>query len=151
VIEHGCGDGNQLAYCDYQTYLGLDVSAEAISICKEKFSHDDTKAFKLNSEYSDETAELTLSLDVIYHLIEDDVFESYMTRLFDSAEKYVIIYSSNLEGGETMNHVRHRKFTDYVERNNPDWTLLTTVPNKYPYSEKTPSGSISDFFIYGKL
>jgi hypothetical protein len=151
VIEHGCGDGNQLTYGDYPTYMGFDVSSEAISICKENFSHDDTKTFKLNSEYSGETAELALSLDVIFHLVEDDVFESYMTRLFDSAEKYVIIYSSNLEVGETMDHVRHRKFSDYIEKNNPGWKLLATVPNEYPYSEKTRSGSTSDFFIYGKL
>ena len=37
-------------------------------------------------------AELALSLDVIYHLVEDTVYESYMGQLFDSATKYVIVY-----------------------------------------------------------
>ncbi len=36
-------------------------------------SHDKTKNFKLMEEYAGEVAQSTLS-DVIYHLIEDDVF-----------------------------------------------------------------------------
>lgn len=47
--------------------------------------------------YANETADLTLSLDVIYHLIEDNVFFTYMDRLFDSSTKFVIIYSLNTD------------------------------------------------------
>ena len=35
------------------------------------------------------------SLDVIYHLVEDEILKSYMTTLFGTARKLVIIYSSN--------------------------------------------------------
>lgn len=36
-----------------------------------------------------------MSLDVIYHLIEDEIYNKYMNNLFMAAEKYVFIYSSN--------------------------------------------------------
>ena len=86
VIEYGCGDGNQLRLAEYPSYIGFDVSQKAISLCEENFLNDQTKIFKLMSQYNGETAELTLSLDVIFHLIEDDIFYCYMKRLFDSSE-----------------------------------------------------------------
>lgn len=150
VIEHGCGDGNQLTYGKYESYVGFDISPEAIAICKKKFAGDNAKVFKSSSEYSGESGELALSLDVIFHLVEDDVFELYMARLFESARKYVIIYSSNTEEGETMDHVRHRRFSDYIEKKYPEWRLSETVPNRYPYTEGDQSGSTSGFFIYEK-
>jgi len=150
VIEYGCGDGNQLAMAQYPKYIGFDVSPIAISICSERFSSDGTKAFKLMEEYGGETAELTLSLDVIYHLVEDDVFEDYMNRLFDSAERFVIIYSSDTDENpeDTVDHVRHRHFSKWIKENKPGWKLIKYIPNRYPFNGDVKSGSFADFFIY---
>ncbi|MBW2466814.1 MAG: methyltransferase domain-containing protein [Deltaproteobacteria bacterium] len=150
VIEHGCGDGNQLGYMKYSSYLGFDISTEAIAICRNKFKSDPTKSFATNSEYAGEKAELSLSLDVIYHLVEDEVFESYMDRLFSSSNSYVIIYSSNFDDTPSgkQGHVRNRKFTDYVKRKLPDWEMIEHIPNEYPPSEDGKVGSSADFFIY---
>ena len=151
VIEHGCGDGNQLGYGQYKSYIGFDESTEAVSICKRKYKDDKSKSFKINQEYRGEVADLTLSLDVIYHLVEDDVFESYIKRLFESSSKYVFIYSSDLEEqNQTMDHVKHRNFTKFVEEFLPEWKLIKKIDNKFPFSEEAPSGSHSDFFIYQK-
>jgi len=146
VIEYGCGDGNQLTLCKYPKYLGFDVSPTAINRCKEIFRGDTTKSFKLTGEYANETAELTLSLDVIYHLVEDNVFENYLRRLFDSSEKFVIIYSSDCGENPLVQkpHVRHRKFTGWIEKNLPAWKLIKHIPNACE-----SSGPLSvDFFIY---
>jgi hypothetical protein len=155
VIELGCGDGNQLTLARYPRYLGFDVAKSAIDRCTSLFRGDATKAFKLMSEYSGERADLSLSLDVIYHLVEDAVFDAYMRRLFDTAAQFVAIYSSN---DATLNatlgsapHVRHRKFTDWIERNAPGWQLLQHVPNEYPYSPANPGEtSCADFYFYGR-
>lgn len=48
VIEWGCGDGNQLKLAQYPQYMGIDVSAKAIEICKEKFYEDSSKQFYCN-------------------------------------------------------------------------------------------------------
>ncbi len=74
MIEYGCGDGNQLILADYPQYIGFDVSPDAVALCKKIFSADLTKAFHLMDEYNHQTADLTLSLDVIYHLVEDECF-----------------------------------------------------------------------------
>ncbi len=149
VIDHGCGDGRQLKLAKYKSYIGLDVSSKAVSLCRKKFRKDGSKVFKTYDEYNDETAELALSLDVIFHLVEEDVYNSYMKILFNSSERFVIIYSSNKDS-EQNRHEKHRKFTTYVEKNFLDWELIQHVPNKYPYTGDISKSSSSDFFIYKK-
>ncbi|CAG0965319.1 hypothetical protein ANRL3_01146 [Anaerolineae bacterium] len=152
VIEFGCGDGNQLELANYQRYLGLDVSETVISLCKQKFAFDATKTFKMMQEYEGEIAELSLSLDVIYHLVENEVFEKYMRALFRASSRYVIIYSSNSDNnkGYKGTHVRHRNFTKWIENNIFDWKIKQHIPNKYPYNGDYMTGSFADFYIYEK-
>lgn len=150
VIEYGCGDGNQLKLAEYPAYIGFDISPKAVSRCREIFQHDKTKSFRLMSEYRQETAQLTISLDVLYHLVEDETYHSYMKRLFDSADQYVAIYSSNtdMNSAEHDVHVRHRKFTAWVEVHRPQWRLIQHIPNKFPFKGDYSDGSFADFFIY---
>ena len=152
VIEYGCGDGNQLKLAEYPSYVGFDVAPKAIDMCKEAFAHDDTKLFKAMDSYNDESADLTLSLDVIYHLVEDNVFSSYMNRLFSSSNKFVIIYSSDTDVNpeNTAAHVRHRNFSKWIIENLPEWKLYKHIPNRYPFKGSSKTGSFADFFIYKK-
>ena len=150
IIELGCGDGNQLKLADYPIYSGYDISSDAVERCRKLFSQDETKSFHLVADYRGEFADLALSLDVIFHLVEDAVFTEYMNRLFSAAKKYVIIYSSNSEQNspDQGRHVRHRRFTDWVNEQKGEWDLGLHIPNRYPYDAKTGKGSFSDFFIY---
>ena len=152
IIEFGCGDGNQLSLAKYPKYLGFDVSKTAVHICKNKFRGDKTKEFKLLTHFSGEKAELILSLDVIYHLVEDNIFLSYMQTLFGASTKYVIIYSSNKTSSKQARHVKHRKFTDWIDLNKKDWGLMKYIPNKYPLtdSKNDSISSFCDFYIYIK-
>jgi 2-polyprenyl-3-methyl-5-hydroxy-6-metoxy-1,4-benzoquinol methylase len=149
VMEFGCGDGNQLSLGQYPQYMGFDISKTAIKHCKKRFKNDSTKTFAPMNEYAnDKKAELVLSLDVIYHLIEDKVFEEYTDRLFNASTKFVIIYSSNSDG-ETTYHVKSRKFTSYIEKNIKGWNLLEHIPNKWPFDKNDPDNtSGADFYIY---
>jgi len=149
IIEYGCGDGNQLKFAEYPTYIGFDISTKAIELCQDIFQHDKTKSFRLMTEYRGETAQLTLSLDVIYHLIEDEIYYSYMERLFNSSERFVIIYSSDYDG-EQEYHEKRRQFTKLVNTNEPHWKLIRHIPNRFPYNGKNEEGSLSDFYIYEK-
>lgn len=153
VIEYGCGDGNQLRLAAFPNYLGFDVSPKAINICKGIFRGDSSKNFKLIGDYNYERADLTLSIDVIYHLVEDQVFESYMKRLFDSSDKYVIVYSTDYEErpSDAAPHVRHRNATEWIKKNCPSWQLIQQIPNKYPFHRDFNEGSNADFYFYQKL
>jgi hypothetical protein len=152
VIEYGCGDGNQLSLAQYPKYIGFDVSPNAMARCLKSFSDDEAKTFKLMDAYGGETAELTLSLDVIYHLVEDTVFVDYMNRLFDSSERFVVIYSSDTDDNPdgTAAHVRHRNFSKWINDHKVGWKLIKHIPNKYPFNGDTKSGSFADFYIYSK-
>jgi hypothetical protein len=93
---------------------------------------------------------LALSLDVIFHLVEDPLFDEYMKRLFHAAERFVTVYASNT--GETppdeADHVRHRKFTDWIDAQAPDWRLMGHIPNRHPYEGNYKTGSFSEFYLY---
>lgn len=153
VIEFGCGDGNQASLSHYPTYIGFDISQTAITTCNERFSQDTTKKFFLINEYQNQKADLTLSLDVIFHLVEDSVFQEYMNRLIHASNKYVIIYSSDSDENPHAEvlHVKHRKITRWMKENYPNWKLIEHIPNKYPYQGDYKEGSFADFFVYEKV
>lgn len=151
VAELGCGDGNQLKYAIYPQYIGYDVSEDAIEQCKRLFCNDITKKFHLMNELNSLHADVTLSLDVIYHLVEDTVFNDYMNKLF-LAEKFVIIYSSNTnkQGLIQAPHVFHRNFTDYINKHFPAWRLFSFIQNPYTYNQNRYTTTFSNFYIYSK-
>ena len=93
-----------------------------------------------------------MSLDVIYHLLEDNIFDSYMKNLFNSSNKFVCIYSSNIDIGWDK-HVKHRKFTDWIEKNEIDnWRLIEYIPNKYLFDpKKIGTTTLADFYFYEKI
>ena len=153
VIEFGCGDGNQLRLARYPAYHGLDVSPLAVETCRSIFTGDPTKRFGLVKDYAGETADLALSLDVIFHLVEDEVFHAYMERLFDAGERFVIAYSSDTDDNTktTHPHVRHRRFTDWVREHRPGWRMTRHIPNAHPYNGDNESTSFADFFVFERV
>jgi hypothetical protein len=91
-----------------------------------------------------------MSLDVIYHLVEDDVFDEYMKTLFDASNRFVIIYASDTDDNRSdrESHVRHRSFTRWIRENRPGWHLIERIPNRYPYYGDYRTGSFADFFVF---
>lgn len=151
VIEFGCGDGNQLSLFKTKYYTGFDVSEYIIKELKIRYQDDQNKSFLLLSEYDNQQADLIISLDVIYHLIEDNVYDNYMNMLFEASKEYVIIYASNYEH-RLSQHVRHRKFTDWIDKHKKSWRLNQMIPNKYPYKIwNSRNTSFSDFYIFEKI
>lgn len=149
VIEFGSGDGHQLSLAKYPEYVGVDVSETAVLACRQKFSGDSGKTFVTLSEYSGQKADLALSLDVIFHLVEDESFTAYMKTLFDAADRFVIIYSSNTNEQHKAPHVRHRKFTDWADQNRTEFPLIAYIPNIFPYDVNDPDNtSFADFYIF---
>lgn len=148
VIEFGVGDGAQLSLAKYPQFVGVDVSPTSVSLCRKRFADHPAYNFCSVEEAVGLTADLSLSLDVVYHLVEDQVFDAYMERLFNASQRWLIIYASNQERIEAE-HVRHRKFTRWVQKNRPDFTLSEVVPNRYPYDPADPENtSFADFYVY---
>lgn len=144
VFDYGCGSGDQIGLFDFDGYTGIDVS---IKVLKENIRKYPNKKFirALDGNRYD----LTMSCDVIYHLIDENTFKTYMFFLFELSRKYVIIYSSNGDKLDVSSvHVKDRNFMSAVPDN---FKLIKFIPNRYPYDPKEPAQtSISDFYIFQK-
>jgi SAM-dependent methyltransferase len=155
VVEFGCGDGNQLSLLSMEKYIGLDVSPTAIQKCIGKFEGDQAKSFYLyNSFCFKDAAELfkmecSMSLDVLFHLVEQKVYDIYLDHLFSSAGKIVIIYAANLDIPLQSTHEYYRMFTKDIEIKYPQWELTRTIKNRYPAKNfEDQEGSLADFFVF---
>ncbi len=150
VIEFGCGDGRQLQLANYPAYVGLDVSPEAVRLCTERFLDDPSKRFMTANE-DPGTADLTLSLDVIFHLVEDHTFDRYMERLFSRALRFVVIYASDYDAPTRDAHVRHRNFSDWIGRQAIEWRRVLHIPNPYPFDLRAPNEtSFANFHVFSR-
>lgn len=149
VVDHGCGDGNQLSLAVYPRYLGLDVSPSAVRRCIDRYADDPAKSFLAVDPLAmlDNAgwlrADLALSMEVLFHLVERAVFETYLRQLFASAERFVVICARDGEhpGGP---HERYRPFTPWVARQAPEWELVERVA--------APAGVdlVSDLFLFAR-
>jgi SAM-dependent methyltransferase len=153
VIEWGCGDGNQLELYEFPRYVGADVSSTSIKMCRERFD-DPSKTFLLAADVTPAIGrfDLSMAIDVIFHLVEDDVFDRFMEGLFDYSSRFVCIYSSNTNRKTLHRHVRHRRFTDWIERNRPEWRLDTFVRNRHrvPIGFENKYFTFCDFYFFAR-
>ena len=151
AIEFGVGDGNQLTLINYPNFVGIDISKTIVQKCKEKFLGDTSKEFFVYDPalpVLSKQFDISLSLDVLYHLVEESVFIGYLKDLFKTSHKYVLVYSTNFHENET-DHVYHREFTKYVESMFPDFKLIETKENPfYGYGQQK---SRANFYLFEKI
>lgn len=149
VADFGRGDGNLLSLLRPPAYTGLDVSADGAGSLPQRFPQHAFLPFARAGALR--PAHLCRSIDVIFHLIEPDVFAAYKDVLFAHATHLVLIYASNIDRDWPAPHVRHRRFTDHVARQFPDWRLCAHLPNPYPFDPARPDEtSFTDFFVYAR-
>ena len=89
----------------------------------------------LLNAYADEKAALTLSLDVMYYLIDDELSEHHMHSLFSASTRYLVIYSSDASNSTSLSegpHVNHRQYAKWVEDNAVGWQFLEEIENTSP-------------------
>lgn len=152
MIEFGCGDGVQLKLFNAPTYIGIDVSQTVIQQCRTRFSDHSDKRFILSNDYVGERADLSLSLDVIFHLVEEPVYNMYLDRLFAAAERYVLIYSTSADLQNTgMPHVRHRDVAADVRRLFPQFERMTLEEENLPPPVRFDRGLPTRFFLYQRM
>lgn len=158
VLELGCGDGNQLSLATYPRYLGLDVSPTAVELCTSRFADDPTRSFlwfepnHLADPAGFIRADLTMSLDVLYHLIDPSALARHLELLFGLSERLVVIYAGSPRRRDALvdaAHVVHQDFETWIDSNAHGWELRSHHPNPYPFDPASPDDtSFSDFFVY---
>lgn len=141
LIDWGCGDGQvlELIRLEDALYHGVDCSPTILDRMRRKFPEH---SFSTDDGHQP-TAELALSMDVLFHLPADHDYSAYLFDLFGSARKYVMIYSTNYAGGRTARHVFRREFTPDIAERFPDWELTAV---ETPLRE-----GLASFFVYEKV
>jgi SAM-dependent methyltransferase len=147
VVDWGCGDGQVLELVELHgaQYIGVDVSPLIVAKMREKFTGP-RYLFHTPEAFATGTRtrfDLALSFDVLFHFPSDFDYFTYLLNLFDSAEKYVIVYSTNYAGGRTARHVFRREFTPDIAERFPEWELTTV---ETPLRE-----GLASFFVYEKV
>jgi SAM-dependent methyltransferase len=142
LLEFGCGDGNNLSLIKCKEIHGVDVSETALKLCKEKVKG----TFYQYDEFKPITVDLTLSMDVIYHLIEDEVYNDYMDKLTSNDSKHLIIYANN-EDKYFAPHMMSREFTKHPLLNDR-YAFKNVVANNYPFDGV--KGSVSQWYYFTK-
>tara|TARA_R110002126_G_scaffold291650_1_gene454847 strand:+ start:1712 stop:2308 length:597 start_codon:yes stop_codon:yes gene_type:complete len=144
VLELGCGDGNQLSHINYKEYHGFDISDIAIELCNQKFKNKENYYFTSDVDRLSNAYDAVLSLDVIYHIVEDELYYQYIDDLFGRSSKYVVVFSSNFSNNPASQHIRHRSFTTDVENYVDNFKLYTTL--------ETPKEVLTsaNFYFYKK-
>jgi SAM-dependent methyltransferase len=143
INDFGCGDCNQVNLIKkIENYTGYDVSKTVLNKCKYKFSSKPNLNFVEDIKEM-KSSDMSCSFDVIYHIVEDIYFEEYMSNLFNFSKKYVLIYSTNENRNRKSNHIKHRKFTEWVSKNYTEFKIIKE--KKYPNKDNGVS-----FFLFEK-
>lgn len=149
VAEYGCGDGNNLRlYTNIKNYVGYDVSNTAILQRQKEYITDRTKTF---IHYDGTRApwngsplpiyDMTMSLDVLYHLVDINIWKTYLENLFTTSSKIVVIFATDIDR-PASNHVLFRKFTQYIATHFKCWSLEPEPP------KEVQKGTSARFYVY---
>lgn len=114
VLEFGCGDGAQLGLYSFSSYTGIDVSRRAVELCKSAYRFDESKQFFTvvpGSELEFRPADLVICIEVLMHIIDDGDYEWTLQKLFDHANRFVLIL--NPLGGQ----LQRRRSRHEIDRN----------------------------------
>ena len=88
-------------------------------------------------------ADLSMSLDVSYHITDYNGWERHLNDLFSLSLKYVLIYSVNSERKTVVRHMKHRMFSEWIAANINGSVLLDKA--FYPGKENGIG-----FYLFGK-
>lgn len=108
IAEVGCGDfnfgSNLLKLYPEATYTGYDISEYIVKKNQEKWpQYTFTNDFKLP------LADLSLCVDVLYHILDDELYEKTLQALKNGWKKYLALSAYENEE-ESSGHVKIRAF-----------------------------------------
>lgn len=124
VLDMGCGDGVVASMLRVPEYLGYDPSDTAIEMCKKAMPE---RSFTCTLPLGGRVYGMVLSMDVIFHLVRDDDYYSYLRSMFRLADNHILVYGTNHEK-RGASHVRHREWTLDIPCN---WSMSSVLNTKF--------------------
>jgi predicted O-methyltransferase YrrM len=131
VLDLGCGDGYVASRLRVAEYVGYDPAPSALALCRAAMPG---RAFV--GELPAGPFDLVLSLDVMFHLVDDADYREHIFWLLSLGSCALVWSTDHAERG--AKHVLHRKWTADVP---PGWAV-TRIPTEhksaYLLTRKTP-------------
>lgn len=130
VIDWGCGDGEVARQFEVAEYIGLDISTAAVEICSRRITGPGRTFLHFDGFTPPDLppAQLALSLDVIFHQVDDDSYRRHLELVFGSAP-LVCIHSSNHDEQTGVAHFLSRAFVRDIPA---AWRCLREGPEGAP-------------------
>lgn len=143
ILDLGCGDLHFASQLSVDKYTGVDIvdHVHPTSIAAKDFT---TKVSRFDELDDVDGAELCMSIDVLYHILPDEVdyLHAALDNLFIKSTKYILVYAQDPENTtvrDNGNHICNSQWKSYLEEK--DVTLI--------YEQETPmAGSGAKFFAY---
>lgn len=125
LFDYGCGDGNQLKMINgFTHYTGYDIAPNIIEDCKILYvGHEDKFFTSKLDDIIGKKFDLAISMDVTYHIIEDELFKFYLDTLFSSAD-VIILFTTNSDHHTPLKHHKPRKIIDHIKDTYIDFELI---------------------------
>jgi SAM-dependent methyltransferase len=118
VLDLGCGDGYVASRLRVAEYVGYDPAPSALALCRAAMPG---RTFV--GELPAGPFDLVLSLDVMFHLVDDADYREHLAALFGAPEpwrRYSMVHGTNHEERGAA-HVRHRRWLDDLP---PEWSVV---------------------------
>lgn len=157
VFDFGCGDGYLVSKLNCKTYYGVDISETSVKLCNERVNKPnfyfekghfyeqtiDVVAYNYTSKFK-VSPDIVTCIDVLYHIIDEAVFNKTVENIFSIGAKVVVLYTIPDE----------KALDKYIAGMYPRTMapILSKVAKDYTMVErkKIQLGSNADFFIYLK-
>ena len=134
IADFGCGDGTVIGLfpqLGLLSYTGYDVSSTALDRLRSQGWPSNYSFKHMQQHRKEEGADLALSLDVFFHLVDDQVAQGYLDTLFCGAYTRVLLLSWNASIVGTThtvgNHVRYRDVLEHAAAY-PDYIMEYMLP-----------------------
>lgn len=156
VFDFGCGDGVLASRLNCQSYLGIDVSSEAIKKCqiihKPNFHFEsrhcsDLSPSIIKSKFSS-SLDCCMCIDVLYHVSDFKVVDRILSNLFQSNAKIIILYT--IPDERIKKNFENPSACLFSRKLAP---ILTKFESLYKLVDRTEPRLISaaGFFVYRKI
>lgn len=143
VLDMGCGDGSVFQRLrNLPIYHGMDISSIIIARMQQKYEKDDSRMFFEPHTMPDYYYDLVISIDTIYHLVNDHEYIDYLEKLEKKCKNYLIISSTNYNAYYGGGYIRHRAFLKDIK--DLGFKLLKKVDSPFDTDQ-------CGYFVFEKL
>jgi len=156
VFDFGCGDGYLANLLTCRRYFGVDISAEAVKQCRELVKKpdfvfeqgrfEDYKSCGIEKKLTERwgaKADAMLCIDVLYHIMDEELATHVLTVMFGSKPKVVVLYT-------IPNEKLVEKYTGGAIHHFNTETVLSKLTDGYRLAARTKPVGISGagFFVW---